>query len=67
MIVKFASSPSQIGVEADTLAVGTAFTMTENVAESEQPSASVPITEYVVYEVGETVIDGVVSPPGLHT
>ena len=67
VIVKIASSPEQIEGEALKLAVGTAFTVRSIVAELEQPSTSVPITEYVVFEVGETVMDGVVSPPGLQT
>ena len=67
MIVNTASSPEQIGLEALKLAIGSALTVTVICAELEQPSASVPITEYVVSEVGETGIDEVVSPPGLQT
>ena len=41
--------------------------MTDNVAELEQLLASVPTTEYVVFDVGETDIESLVSPPGLQT
>ena len=67
MIENIASSPEQIGPETLKLAVGTALTVTVICAELEQPSASVPVTEYIVLEVGETGIDEVVSPPGLQT
>ena len=57
-----------MGLEpALTLAVGSALTVTVICVELEQPFASVPVTEYVVSEVGVAGIDEVVSPPGLQT
>jgi len=54
-----------VGEVADAVTLGTAFTVTVTVATSVQPLV-VPVTEYVVVEVGEAVNEDPL-PEGLQT
>jgi len=51
--------------DADAVTVGSGLTVTVTVVDPVQPSALVPVTEYLVVEAGETVTE-VVLPPVLH-
>jgi hypothetical protein len=61
-----AESPTQIVVLAIAASTGLSLTVTDTIAEPVQPAASVTYTVYVCKEVGLTVIEGLVCPPGAH-
>lgn len=66
MPVRFTEAPAQIVLfEAEAETVGSAFTVIATLAVFVQPFASVPVTEYVVLEPGETVTDDPLSEPGI--
>ena len=50
---------------AEIMALG--FMDTVTVVEPVHPAASVPVRVYVVFTVGNTVTEGPVSEPGIHT
>ena len=64
--MRVADPPAQMaGLLTDTLGKGLTYTVPE--AELEQPvTPLVTVTEYVVVLLGETVMEAVVAPPGLH-
>lgn len=58
--------PAQIVVEEVTAALGEELIVARAVSVAVFPAASVIKTEYVVVEVGQTVIAEVVCPDGFH-
>jgi hypothetical protein len=63
--VSVVDCPIQIDTSVPALIGAFALTVTTTASVAVQP-AEVPVTVYVVVVEGETVIDAVVCPPGLH-
>jgi hypothetical protein len=60
--------PTQIDAEVGVMvSVGAGFTVIARVAVAVHPAALVPVTVYVVFAVGETVIGLPEMFPGFHT
>jgi hypothetical protein len=66
--VKVVDAPAQIvGLDAEAETFGNGFTVTETFAIFAQPVVEfVPVTVYVVVEVGETETEVPLSEPGFH-
>ena len=62
-MIKAAIFPEQIGVVALTEAFGITLTVTSWDADLLHPKLSVPVTVYVVFELGLTTTLCVVNPP----